>query len=346
MKLVVLISLLPALALAQLSSKNQRKLNELRYYDDWGLNSIQQIYYYSKKDQIKGSLVESVKYISVKRNGKERLSYTKWYNESGKVVKTANKRDTVYIDYQDSLVIATRRHTEKHRYRTKYAYDEQQRIISREEFKDDQLTQSTHYGYYMGKQKTFIERKTFGKNAHTYRLENSYDTLLHRVSKTVFLVDGKLKQQWNYECNEKGKIVDTKIETTNSQCLFEQENLDGSYSIFTRSIINGKVKLTESLYSADSVYLGYRSYEKDSVLTQSYLINGNLEESKIYSRKGKVLFHQERVFDTFGNQLAHYEFDKKGNRRIISTCVYNAKNLLTEVTFTKNFKQRFEYTFH
>lgn len=346
MKLFLLFTCLPMMAFAQLSNKERSKLNQLRYYDEIELERSYLTFYVSKKNHFKGSNVASMSSIHVENNGKEQLKYTKKYDRSGSLMEVTGQNYSKKYAYQDSLLIQVFTKEKHNTFLTKYTYDEQGRLKCKEQFENDKPTQTTTYTYYQKKLRATTERIVYGRKTHVYRLENTYDTLLHQLSKSAFLVDGEVKQLWNYACNEKGSIVDTKLETTNSQCHFEQENADGSYSKFTRTIENGKVKLTEMLFQADSTYMGYKSYEHDSILVQSYLIRGQVEEIKLYSKKGKLQFHHEFVLDEFGNQTAHRSYDKKGQRKTISTCTFNEKHLLETYQFGKKSKYRFDYTYH
>lgn len=345
MKQLLLIAFIPVLSFGQMNMREERKLNEIRYLDDWELNGIQNVYYNQKTNHVKAANVASVTYLHQNRKKAPQVTYTKWYNTEGKLIKTANKTDTVHFYYQDTLLISIHRKSKKHEYLTTITYDDQSRITSKTVQKNKQPQVTTFYTYYKGFKRAKVERKTFGKKPHSYVLVHEYEPLLDRLSKSVFTIDNKIKQTWNYECNEKGKIVDTKLETVNSQCRFEQTNNDGSYSIFTRSIVDGKVQLTETLHDADSTFIGYKSFYDDSIVKHSYMIKGNIEENKSFNKKGKLVDHTEKEMDAFGNQTAHYRFNKKGIRKNVSICTFNEKHLLTSISYNDKYVSLMQYTY-
>lgn len=345
MKQLILFSLMPFLTLAQLNKREEHKLNEMRYYDAWEFGEIQHLYYNQKASNAKESKVQSVTYLHGNQRKATKVSFRKWYNQAGKLVRTESKSDTVFYAYQDTLLTTIHRKTKKVDYLTQITYDDQHRMLTKTVKKNNQLQSINTYSYFKGQLRAQMERKTFGRNAHTYLLVNEYEALLHRITKTTFSIDGKIKQTWNYECNEKGKLVDTKLETVNSECRFEQSNSDGSYSIFRRTIVNGKPQLTEILYAADSSQIGFQSYYNDSVVKYSYRKNGNSEMHTNYSKKGKIIGCREIVFDDYGNQIAQNSIDKKGNKKNNSISETNDKHLIVRTTYNNRYVSLFQYTY-
>lgn len=347
MKQLLLITLLPFIGFGQMNSRELRKLNEIKFIDDWEMNGIQAIHFNQKSNHVKTAKVQSVTYLHhTKKKKTPKVSYKKWYNEDGKVIRTEYKSDTVTYAYKDTLLVSIHRHFKKDEYFTAIQYDDQNRIISKTVEKNHKPLVATYYAYYKNLKRTKIERKTFGRKPHTYVLVHEYEPILDRLSKSVYTIDGEIKQTWNYECNEKGKIVDTKIEAMNSQCHFEQNNLDGSYSVFTRSIVNGKVQLTESLYTADSVFIGYNSFYNDSLLKSSYRKNDAIEVSKSFSKRGKLIYHYEKEMDEFGNQLSYKRFNKAGKITSQDVSQYNEFHLLTSIAYKEKYFSLMEYTYY
>jgi hypothetical protein len=345
MKHLILFVLLPVLSYGQMNHREQKKLNEIRYFDEWELNGINNIYFNQKTNHVKEAKVSSITYLNKNKNKAAKVSYKKWYNPTGKIIRMESKTDTVVYNYQDTLLVSIHRKSKKNEYFTSITYDDQHRVSSKSIKKNNQLTMETYYTYFKGQKRTRIERKSYGKKPHTYLLENEYEPILDRITKTTYSVDGILKQTWNYECNEKGKIVDTKLETVNSQCRFEQSNNDGSYSVFTRSIVDGKVQLTETLHSADSTFIGYKSFYNDSVVKYSYMKIGNTEQNKSFNKHGKLIAHSEKEMDAFGNQIAEYKFNKKGERKTRSINTFNEKHLLTSITYEEKYVTLIQYTY-
>ncbi len=347
MKQLLLITLLPFLGFGQMNSRELHELNKIKYLDDWEMNGIQAIHSNQKSNYIKTTKVQSVTYLHYSKKKKTpKVSYKKWYNEDGKVIRTENKTDTVTFEYKDTLLVSIFRQSKKDEYFTAIQYDDQNRMISKTIEKNHKPLVTTYYSYYKNLKRTKIERKTFGRKPHTYVLVNEYEPILDRLSKSIYTIDGEIKQTWNYECNEKGKIVDTKIEAVNSQCHYEQNNLDGSYSVFTRSIVNGKVQLTETLYTADSIFNGFNTFYNDSLLKSSFRKNGTTEVNKSFSKRGKLIYHYEKEMDEFGNQLSYKRFNKKGEITSQDVYRYNEFHLLTSIAYREKYISLMEYTYY
>jgi hypothetical protein len=345
MKQLFFVFLLPFVGFSQLNHREEHQLNDIRYYEYWELSNLQNPYYNQKGTIVKEAKVQSVTYLHGDKRNAAKVSYRKWYNEDGKIIRTESKNDTVYFTYQDTLLVSIHRITKHTDYLTQVTYDEQQRVATKTVQKNNKLSSTTQYTYFKGQKKTRIERIVLGRKAHSYVLINEFEPLLERISKTTFLIDGEIKQIWNYECNEKGTIVDTKLERVNSECRFEQTNRDGSYSIFNRTIINGKVHLTETLFAADSTRIGYNTYHSDTVLKSSFIRKGNVEESKGFTKHGKLTYHQENKYDDYGNLIEQNTISKNGKRKNTSISETNEQHLIVRSTYNNRFVSLFQYTY-
>lgn len=132
-----------------------------------------------------------------------------------------------------------------------------------------------------------------------------------KLTKTEQYKKGKLKRSWVHECKEQGELLaSTKTEMTSSKCEFREESADGSYVIFTRTIVQGKTILNKKTFSKDSLLIKYEDFDKDSVLTYYWKTENNVRETMNF-RKGKISFGWKTTYDDAGN-LVKTQYFRKG----------------------------------
>lgn len=347
MKQLLLLLFLPLTGFAQLNKKETQHLYSVRFSSEWELQNMQQLYFRTNQKLIGSNQVKMAYVYNLNKKGKPKYESRYFYNEDGKIAAKIYKSDTVNFRYNDTLLIELVRKNRKGIHVTTYQYDEQNRLTGKEYRKNNKLISQTTIGYYKDKKRSFTEEANFDKKKHVYRIDNQYDTLLNRVERTTYAVDGKIKRIWNFECDERGKPEKSKVEAISSSCVYNQSNNDGSYSVFTRNLQNGEYILYETLYASDSTNYGFRRFEKDTILVYEQIKNDRITVSKYFSNKGKFSHSTTKTEDENGNLLEEVRLNKKEHEKSRLKITYNNLSLPETVQYMPGkYKTHYEYTYH
>lgn len=346
MKNLLVFCLLPLTLTAQSSGKERFHLNQL-YLNayNWELKALHRIHYSTDCVVTKEQGVRSVTGFSAGKNQKLKHVSTTVYNEQGLLLSRCTAKDTTVFAYRDTLLVSIDRRNRRNHRITTIGYDGESRVVSMQIEKNGKLERSCTAAYFDGEKRTYTEERTFGRRGHVYRLEHDYDTLPGRISGSRYLIDGKVKRTWNYECSEQGKMNPPKTEELSSSCRYEQVNNDGSYSVFNRQLRDGKFSLIEATYSRDSVLISYRRYSNDTLLVYEQVTTGNITETKYFSEKGRLRRSGKSVKNDFGHQIEYTSFNRRGKETYHSKTEFNDHNLPVSVNSTSGSHYRFEYTF-
>lgn len=345
-KLIVL--LIPFSAYPQLNNREERQLNNMQFSTfSWENTYANQIHYNLSSNLANKKNVKAVVKQTVNKRGKIKSTSYLNYNKQGKIICRAYESDSVFFSYKDTLLVATQRDAKKDRFKTLYQYDDQSRLVERQAYKNNQLVSRLTLGYFLDKKRSFVTQESFGRKKREFRMNYAYDSLLNQLTKSEFLVDGTVKRVWIYECNDRGKAVDPKLEAMSSSCRYEQANNDGSYSVFNRTLQDGKFILFETMFTKDSVSCGFRRFENDSILVYEQLEKGNTTESRNFSKKGKFRSKSINTINDEGNPIVREYQNKRGKILSRLEFTYDERGLPILLT-TSHGKQitRFEYTFY
>lgn len=347
MKLIVLLLFIPFAAIAQLNKKERLHLNSVRFFSEWELQNVQRLYFYSNQKLTVSNHVKTAIRYNLNKKGKRKYETRFHYDEKGKILSKWYKNDTVNYAYNDTLLVEIARKARKDMHLTTYRYDAQNRLIGKEYRKNNQLISQTTIGYFSDKKRSYTEEVSFGRKKHVYRIDNQYDSLLNRLEKSVYTIDGKIKRVWNYECDERGKPEKSKVEALSSSCVYNQSNNDGSYSVFARNLQDGEYILYETLYSKDSTVYGFRHFKEDTILVYEQIKTDLTTVSKSFSSKGEFRYSITKTEDGNGNLLEEIYVNKKHQEKSRLKITYNAFLLPETVQYLPNGnKACFEYTFH
>ena len=347
MKQLVLLLFLPLTGFTQLSKKESQHLYSVRFSSEWELQNMQQLYFQTNHSLTVTNHVKMAYRYNLTKKGKRKFETRYIYNENGKIAAKMYKSDTVNFTYKDTLLIEVARKDRKDIHLTTYQYDDQNRLTGKEYRKNNKLISQTTIGYYKKKMRSFTEEVNFDKKKHVYRIDNQYDTLLNRVERSLYTVDGKTKRVWNYECDERGKPEKSKVEAVSSSCVYNQSNNDGSFSVFSRNLQNGEYILYETLYAKDSVVYGFRRFEKDTILVYEQIKTDLNTVSKNFSDKGKLKSTVTKTEDDHGNLLEEVRLDKKMREKSRLKITYNNLSLPETIQYVPGkSKACFEYTYY
>ena len=249
--------------------------------------------------------IQSVKSTSIRKNGKT-YQTEMTFNKMGKMLHFSDGKRTTYKKYESDTLETYFLSSVKNKTReTKSTYSNG-KIVSSEYYKNSKLTSKAELRYNEKKQ-AVNSKMTKGKK--TYEIQNTFDEE-NKLTKTVFLVNGKLKKQWIYECKPEGQIVASRTEALSSFCTYREESADGSYTTFTRTLKEGKPYLNKQTFSKDSVLILSQTFLKDSILTWEVRKEGNTEMSAAFKKSGKFWYKQVTTFNASGNVIAREFFDR------------------------------------
>ncbi len=348
MKTLFLFLLLPLGVMAQYADKDPQ-VQALTFapnnYDQVRNNNI---YYanWSTINPVKDNKVHTVTIYLGSKKGKRKEIDVKTFDDQGRIIQRKSKWETVTFSYTDSLLTETTSVKGKNQSATRYHYDEQDRMIGLERLKNGKLVMKYRFEYFEEFKRSLVEQTIYKQKATVYTLKTEYDALLKKPTSVVYLINGKPEKTWNYDCKEQGELVEKPTEEISSQCAFEQENNDGSYSKFVRSIENGKTYLLQRNYSADSLFLGFQRFFNDTVLIERQINTDTETVVEHFSEKGKPKTKSVYQVDVNGNRIGYESYNRRNKLVYFEKLTYNERNLITESRLGKKWQHTFEYTFY
>ncbi len=279
---------------------------------------------------------------------KYELTRTSVYNSQGLLTSYRfNDNVTDYV-YNDTLLLETTYQWKKHTSRTIHTYSGDKRIMT-QDFRDGKLVQELTF-MYDGEhciKSTCVE---YDHRRRVSTLEHTVDPLTGKVVKATYFVNGKLKKKWDYSCNDKGVATDAKIEAVSSYCTYNQENNDGSYSTFARSIREGKVYLTQTDFNADSTRIRTVEYLNDSIVVRKTDFIGKRVVTAVYNPKKSKLDYTVEYETNDQNHMVMQKFtDNKGKIIYMHEYAYLENGLVASITETDSKARKrtssYNYTF-
>lgn len=315
------------------------------FYDEDNMDFYSDAFYfsYAPKMKRKASGVSEITITNTNKKGKKRIIIQQ-FNKNGMLVYVKNKS----IGYQfnasyqdDSLIVYSSKKYPKKHFESKYTY-EKGKIKNKMELKNGKLIRETLNQYTSAGKILSSETHSKGKIRKLIYEYNEEG----KLKKTSFTIDGKVKKIWNHECREKGEaIASIKEEIVSSKCEYREESADGSYTVFVRTIQNGKTYLRESKYTKDSVLFEVNRYKNDTILfekrtiTKGYEVETEYKRGKPtfqthykfqngeisaywYTKKGKFKYGYENSYDEKGKKIGRKSFGKKGKDFPTSESVY------------------------
>lgn len=300
-KYFLFLILLPASLGAQHSMKGYYQLNRLMFDSD--LTAFEESFAPLKlreKLQISGMHVETV-YGKGKKYTSE-----KSFNHKGRLLHSSDKYHTADYTYEaDSLVTSETRKRGRNTYQTRSSYTDGKMTV-RQKYEKEKLQSTTLVAY--NPQDKISNSQIIGKKH--YEMQYIYNDA-GKMKKCIYLINGRKNKEWIYECKEEGEILASKTEAISSFCTYREESRDGSYTVFTRILKEGKPYLVKQVYTKDSVQVLYQQFLKDSILISEMKKEGNTETSSSYKESGKKLYKQVVSYDDAGSVIAREYFQGK-----------------------------------
>lgn len=275
------------------------------------------------------------------------LIRTSVYNADGLLTSyRVNSYVSEYV-YKDTLLVEAIYTSKRHISKTVHTYSGDKRIMT-QYFTDGKLTQEMTF-IYNGDHCIKSTSVDYTGRKHIYVLNHTLDELTGKITMATYFVDGKLRKKWDYSCNEKGVAANPKVDAVSSYCTYNQENNDGSYSTYVRSIKNGDVYLTQTDFSADSTKIRSMEYLNDTILVRKSDYQGNKIATSHYNKKGKLEYTWENENNDQQHVVAQKLTDKNGKVIYLQEYTYLESGLVASVVYTNSKSRKttssYNYTF-
>jgi hypothetical protein len=278
--------------------------NTSYFFNDW-----------EQQKSIKNAHVKEMKIKRIDKKGKIRESIQN-FNQAGKFVygyAESNKVEEKKTYLYDTLPIYRTIKTKRKFYEFKTSYADGKKI-NQQKLKNGKLIYNLQ-----------LEYTSFGKSSKTsvskkrkvYEMNYQYNKD-NQLERTTYLINGKVKRIWNHSCKPEGEALkNPKLEVLSSVCQFREENNDGSYAVFERTIRNKKAFLKKTCYSKDSVFLAEYLFDRDSILYRSVVNENNCTLTSNYTQKQKVQTQNKTCFSN--KYPVEYQWIKKGKIKYRTT---------------------------
>lgn len=290
--------------------------------------------------------VKSIQSTYTRKNGKQSVSKTE-YNAQGRITRLSSRRTEASYTYEhDTLQTGTVSSYRGKTFTSASAY-ENGRLVSRENHNNGKLTAKIAASY---NAQGNILRSQMKQGRRNYEIQYTYGED-GKMTRNVYLVNGKVKKEWIYECKPEGEVVASKTEAVSSFCTYREESADGSFVKFTRSLQEGKPYLTKQTFSKDSVLIQSQRFLNETTLIWESKNEGNTETVISYKDSGKLRYTQITVFNDKGSVISREYFEgKKKKHHSKSVFELNADGTTKSATSYRKGKQRsstiYEYSFH
>ena len=334
------ITFFPLFVFAQNSMRQFYELNSLihkyDYFDEAFIST-----HLRKKLEVK-----SIKTITHPKNKKTSTAeYT--YNKMGKNTSFTNKRFSFEKQYiADTLEAYVRTKSRGKIFEAKSTYSDHL-LTTREIYKNGKLTSRYKIDYNPNQK---VIQSSLVRKSKKFEIQNLYNDE-NKLIKTIYLINGKIKKQWIYECKPEGEVVASKSEALSSFCNYKEESADGSYTTFTRTLKEGKPYLNKQVFNKDSILVSSKTFLNDTILIWERSKVANVETTISYKKSGKINYKQIVNFDNLGNvtsreflnrnkstSYSKREFKFNTNGTVSSETVYHKGKFQKSIDY--------EYTFY
>lgn len=318
----------------------QRSMNE--YYQMSSLSHGLEMNYYENSVvnlALRKKLhIQQVHTVRTNAKGKKNeATYT--YNVQGRLTQYTTKKFKMVKEYEnDTVEVKIHTQNDGKEYEVESTYSDGM-LVKREFFKNKKQTHSIEL-LYTDFKKVSVSRMKKGRKtfeiAHTYNADK-------KIIRTAYSMNGKLEKEWIYECKPEGEVVASKNTAIASVCSFREESADGSYAVFTRTLLDGIPYLNKQVFSKDSVLTLIQSFYKDSILTWERKIEPLVETTIQYKKSGKFYTKNILQKDAEGNVISSMYFYKRLNEPL-SHRIYSLNANGSVQTEQLYYKQKLRYS--
>jgi len=342
-----ILAMLPFLTFAQYNSS--QTLNYLMWGPEFIISNSMPYDYYQdvrKRDElIRENHVNTVKTVKTKSNGKEKVVSESSYNADGLPIKDVNEYATTELSYNGKLLTDVVRKHKRETLKTHADYDDQGRIVHITKHRNGKLQSEYNYVYYKDHETSLVEHISYGRKQKVFKYVTAYDDLLKKPTKAQYFINGKLKRNWTFSCDDKGEVLPKNV-TEISSCSYNARNNDGSYIEYYRTINEGKVYLVENTFSKDSVLTDSKQYYNEKILIFHATYNQRTTISEHFNNRGKRQYKYSSTTDEHGNRISWKGYYRNDKVKYGYDCVFGENDLVEKVQYIDEKScLNFEYTF-
>lgn len=282
-----------------------------------------------------------IKEISIKRTDKKGryFCYKLTYNNAGKLLTSKSKKYERQSTYLNDTIETSRFTNRKGKTEEFKKVFENGRVILDERFEKGKLVSRTENTYL---NKNLVNAQLLHKGKK-YEMRYTFNED-NKLTRSEFYKKGKLNQSWVYECKPEGQILaSNKTELISSKCEYREESADGSYSVFTRTISEGKPYLTKQTYSKDSIKISEERFFKDSILTYRSTLKIGETNTEYFNKKGKLTGGRKSIYNNETKTNQDYVYRRKGKLKRLEITKYNELGQNTLIEQYRGKKQKLQY---
>jgi len=289
-------------------------------------------YFYSSLNANKSEIlarehVKSLKCSVVNKKGKESHSYELTFNSKGKMLtRQTDKARTTYEYWNDTLIKRMETVQKNEVKIMERTYNELNKLTFLQQTINGKLTHQERYDY--NAEGFIIKSQIIDlKKKKTYEMHYEY-VERNKLKYQEFLVNGKVKKTWTYECKQEGERSDTKKSALESVCRYEEQSNDGSYILFFRQIKEGRDVLVKNYFTKDSTLYLSETLENDSLLIHKSTIDKNETHHVNYTKRQKISYETIQKFND-QKQTLENAYLPKGKLRSKTTLNYNENGTIS-----------------
>src|SRR5574343_326617 len=271
--------------------------------------------------------VKSVKCSVVDKKGEENHAYELTFNSKGKILtRQTDKASTRYEYLNDTLIKRIETINKKEVKVVERSYNDKNKLTFVQQTTNGKLVYQELYNY---NDEGFIVKSQIIdlKKKKTYEMRYVYFEH-NKLKYQEFLINGKVKKTWTYECKEEGVRTDDKKSALESMCRYEEQSNDGSYILFFRKIKEGKDVLVKNYFSKDSIMYLSETFENDSIITNKTTFSKYEIHNIHYSKHNKVIYETIQKFND-KKQTLENAYLPKGKLRSKTTLNYNENGTIS-----------------
>ncbi len=329
MKLIILLPILITTSLvAQNSSTNQSQ-----YYLFRVQHNVDNPFSYEKTllEQAQTFKPKTITKTTFYKKSKKPTVINYTFNEFGKVSKRETPKSSTEISYIQDTLPSAMKVTGKNERFTTMRYVDNKKVLQ-ETFGPKKLISRTVIQY------NTDDKIIFSSVTAKSTFSMSYEYEGKKLSNQRFMKNNRIKKEWDYHCKPEGESVEEKNLST--VCNYVEESNDGSYINFSRKEEKGKVILSKTYFTKDSVWFKSESFKDETTLTYSTTKSDDVSESKWYNSKGKVTSQHTTRFDSQKRVVEQQSARGNGLKKVYSTYYsYDEKGMLLSEKGTYNGKK-------
>lgn len=323
---------------------------QMRYYEyNFKNRNYSQLYFFDQTlnaDLLKNKGISALEITSeLKKKNAYVKSYT--FNRLGNITTSKTSYATSEITYlKDSIptkVDVVRRN--QHRI-TAYEHNSNFDVLSENTYINKKQRTSRTFEYDDRKitKQTFLSGRKLRKSAV---LEKKYDSE-GKMIQSLFYKNGKLKNQWDYTCKPEGSdLLASKSNDLSNFCQYKEENADGSYKKFTRTIEKGKPYLFVAEYTKDSVFQRQDKFLNDTILINSVEVKGNTTWTSYFKPKNIFDFGYAITVNDDGQTILQEYYSGKSRKCTSKNhYTYDNQGLIQSDTYFRKEKLIRKNTYH